>query len=123
MAYAKRPHTFLDLWSLYAGIIFIGSAWFMAANVPASLRPTDLRFSEEGLAVDVAFERKPVRHYSWQAIRAINDIGESFVLVPKFGKRVVFPKRSFPDGGRKAWSFFAAHGVAGRAPRMDPSAV
>ena len=53
-------------------------------------------------------------------IRAIDDIGEVFVLVPKFGKRVVFPKRSFPDGGREAWAFFAAHGVAGRTAAPQP---
>ena len=113
-----RPHTFWDLWSLYLGIVFIGGAWFITANVPAALRPTDLRFPAGGLDVDVAFERTPFRHYSWRSIRAINDVGESFVLVSKFGKRMVFPKRSFPDGGREAWSFFAAHGVAGRAPSM-----
>jgi hypothetical protein len=68
-----------------------------------------------GLA-DVAFQRDPPRHYPWRKIRAIHDIGESFVLVPNFGKRLVFPKRSFPAGGREAGAFFTTHGVAGRTP-------
>jgi hypothetical protein len=84
--------------------------------VPAVLRSSDLQFSETGLDFVVIFTGKGARQYSWSRIRSIDDIGECFVLVPKFGSRVVFPKRDFPDGGREAWAFFATHGVAGRTP-------
>jgi hypothetical protein len=107
-------------WAL-CGALFILMSTRAGARFPPAVRPTGLRFSAAGLDVDVAFEKDPRRHYSWRGIRAIHDIGESFVLVPAFGKRLVFPKRSFPDGGREAWAFFAAHGVAGRV--SQPQAV
>jgi len=126
-------------WMLGIGIAYLGLAllqarshrsewWFWAAcgalfiimstragpQFPPAVRPTGLHFTAAGLDLDVAFEKNPRRHYSWREIRAIHDIGEAFVLVPKFGRRVVFPKRSFPDDGREAWAFFAAHGVTAR---------
>jgi hypothetical protein len=104
------------MWTLF-GLAFIALSLRPNAKIPSAERSTVLRFSETGLDVDVAFQGNSPRHYSWRGIRAINDIGEQFVLVPRwFGKRLIFPKRSFPDGGREAWSFFAAHGVAGRTP-------
>jgi hypothetical protein len=110
---AHRPLWWV--WTL-SGLIFIAMSMRPNAKIPSAERSTVLQFSETGLDVDVAFQRNPSRHFSWRGIRAINDIGEHFVLVPMFGKRLVFPKRSFPDGGREAWAFFAAHGVAGRTP-------
>ena len=109
-------------WALLAAISLIMSTR-AGAEFPSTERPTELRFSADGLDVDVAFARDQPWHFSWRRIRAIHDIGESFVLVPAFGKRLVFPKRSFPDGGREAWAFFAAHGVAGRTPAVQPVAV
>jgi hypothetical protein len=105
-------------WGLF-GLLLIAVSLRPDAKIPSAERSTVLQFSESGLDVDVAFQRTPSRHYSWRGIRAINDIGEHFVLVPVFGKRLVFPKRSFPDGGHEAWAFFAAHGVAGRTPRKE----
>jgi hypothetical protein len=101
------------VWAL-GGVLFIVMGIRPDPKFPSSVRTTGLRFSAAGLDVDVVMEMYPRRHYSWRGIRAINDIGESFVLVPTFGKRVVFPKRTFPDGGREASAFFAAHGVTGR---------
>jgi hypothetical protein len=103
-------------WAL-SGALFIVMSTRAGAGFPSAERSTELRFSADGLDVDVAFARDPLRHYAWRRIRKIHDIGEAFVLVPAFGKRLVFPKRSFPDGGREAWAFFAAHGVAGRVPQ------
>jgi hypothetical protein len=103
-----------DWWIWLGGVAFIVLSTRAGAQFPSAERATVLSFSDTGLDVDVAFQRAPPRHYSWRRIRAIHDIGESFVLVPMFGKRIVFPKRSFPDGGREAEAFFAAHGVAGR---------
>jgi hypothetical protein len=103
-------------WAL-CGALFILMSTRAGAQFPPAVRTTGLRFSADGLDVDVAFEKNPRRHYSWRGIRAINDIGDSFVLVPAFGRRLVFPKRSFSDGGREAWAFFAAHGVAGRVAK------
>jgi len=101
------------MWTL-CGLAFIVLSLRPNAKIPSAERATALRFSESGLDVDVAFRGNLPRHYLWRRIRAINDIGEQFVFVPMFGKRLVFPKRSFPDGGREAAAFFAAHGVAGR---------
>jgi hypothetical protein len=106
------------MWTRFC-LIFIAASLRPDAKIPSAERSTVLQFSETGLDVDVAFQRNLPRHYSWRGIRAVNDIGEQFVLVPVFGKRLVFPKRSFPDGGREAWAFFAAHGVAGRTPLKD----
>jgi hypothetical protein len=106
---ALRPHDFVDLWPLYVGLIFIGFSWFTDPGVPAALRPTDLRFTDDGLDVDVAFEPPANRHYAWDTIRRIDDVGDAFVVVPKLGKRFVLPKRAFPDHGLEARAFFAAH--------------
>ncbi len=112
-------------WWFYAltGAILIVISMRAGAGFPPAERPTELRFSTDGLDVDVdvAFARDLPRHYPWRRIRAIHDIGESFVLVPTYGKRLVFPKRSFPDGGREAAAFFAAHGVIGRKPAVQPA--
>jgi hypothetical protein len=97
-----------------SGAFMVISSMRTRTDRPQSVRPTGLHFTSNGLDLDVAFERDPRRHYSWREIRRIDDIGEVFVLVPKFGRRVVFPKRSFPDGGREAWAFFTEHGVRGR---------
>jgi hypothetical protein len=110
----REIHSLLDLWQLAFGVLYIGFAWVPTKSAPAVLRSSELQFSDTGLDVVVIFTGKGARHYSWGRIRAIDDIGECFVLVPKFGTRVVFPKRDFPDGGHEAWAFFAAHGVAGR---------
>jgi hypothetical protein len=99
-------------WTLM-GVFYIVSSTRARADFPPSVRPTGLHFTADGLDLDVAFEKNPRRRYSWREIRRIDDIGEVFVLVPKFGRRVVLPKRSFPDGGREAWAFIAAHGVTG----------
>jgi hypothetical protein len=95
------------------GVLFIVGSTRAGAQFPPSVRPTGLHFTADGLDLDVAFEKNPRRRYSWREIRRIDDIGEVFVLVPKFGRRVVFPKRSFPDGGREAWAFFTEHDVTG----------
>jgi hypothetical protein len=108
-ARAVRPHDFVDLWPLYFGLIFIGFSWFTDPNIPAVLRPTDLRFTHDGVDVDVAFEPPANRHYAWDTIRRIDDVGDALVVVPKLGKRLVLPKRAFPDHGLEARAFFAAH--------------
>jgi hypothetical protein len=100
------------------GVILMAFSLYAGKDFPSSVRPTGLHFSEDGLDLDVAFEKNPRRHYSWGQIRTIDDIGESFVLVPKYGKRAVLTKRSFPDGGNEAWAFFTAHGVSGRRPSV-----
>lgn len=100
-----------------SGALFIIFSTRAGANFPSAVRPTGLHFTADGLDLDVAFEPDPRRHYSWREIRRIDDIGAAFVLVPSFGKRVVFPKRAFSDGGREAWAFFAAHGVTGAQRR------
>jgi hypothetical protein len=102
-------------WVLAGALLILGSTR-AGKRFPSAVRATEVRFAEQGLDFDVAFENVPRRYYSWGGIRAINDTGEVFVLVPQFGKRLVLPKRAFPDGGREAWAFFAAHGVAGRTP-------
>lgn len=102
-----------------AGVLFIFMSLRAGANFPSAERVTELHFSDTGLDVDVAFAPNRLRHHSWRNIRAIHDIGESFVLVPSFGKRLVFPKRAFPDGGREAAAFFAVHGVVGRRPAVQ----
>lgn len=105
-------------WWFYAltGALLVVFAMRAGVGFPPADRPTELRFSAAGLDVDVASARAGPHHFPWRRIRAIHDIGESFVLVPTYGKRLVFPKRSFPDGGREAAAFFAAHGVVGRTP-------
>lgn len=104
-------------WWFYAliaiGFVFLSTR--AGAQFPPAVRPTALHFTDRGLDVDVAFERDPRRHYSWRGIRSLDDAGDVFVLVPTFGRRLVFPKRSFADGGREAAAFFAAHGVRIRA--------
>ncbi len=101
------------IWILL-GLSFGATALWPGPKFPAGERATELRFDETGLDIDIAFRGNMPRHFFWRGIRAIHDIGASFVLVPRFGKRIVLPKRSFPDGGREAWTFFAAHGVTGR---------
>jgi hypothetical protein len=114
LAAAKVAGHYGDWWFwALTGVLYIVISTRADANFPPSVRPTGVRFSAAGLDLDVAFEKNPRRHYSWREIRRINDIGEVFVLVPKFGRRVVFPKRSFPDDGREAWAFFTEHGVTG----------
>jgi hypothetical protein len=87
------------------------------------LRPTDLRFSDEGLDFDVAFAPPSNRYYPWRWIRRIEDIGDSFVIVTRLYKRIVLPKRSFPDGGSEAWAFIIAHGVTGRVSASPVTAA
>lgn len=101
------------------GVLFILMSLRAGPGFPPAERATNLRFSADGLDVDLAFAPNHLRHYSWQRIRAIHDTGEAFVLVPAYGKRVVFPKRAFPDGGGEAAAFFAAHGVIGRKPAVQ----
>jgi hypothetical protein len=111
MLQAARPHAFMDWWLLYIGIGigFIVLAWIPEPGIPAALRPTDVRFSDEGLDIDVAFEPPAHRHYAWDTVRRVDDVGDAFVILPKLGKRVVLPKRVFSDHGREAGAFFAAH--------------
>lgn len=108
---------------LLVGCVQFAFSMWGKMQSPLVLRPLDLHFAEDGIEVDVAYHHQPLRHFSWSAIRALDDIGDAFVLVPKFGTRIVFPKRSFPDGGSDAWAFFTAHGVAGRMPsaRLIPA--
>jgi hypothetical protein len=107
-----QPYWYLILF----GFAFIAFGMWAGKGFPSAVLPSGLRFSAEGIDVDVPFVKEPRRHYSWRGIRRIDDIGESFVLVPTFGKRVVITKRSFADGGREAWAFFTANHVAGRTP-------
>lgn len=114
LAGAKVAGHFGDWWFwALIGVLSIVTSTRAGAEFPPSVRPTGLHFTAGGLDLDVAFEKNPRRHYSWREIRRIDDIGEVFVLVPKFGRRVVFPKRSFPDGGLEAWTFVTEHGVTG----------
>jgi hypothetical protein len=108
-------HTQYWYWVLF-GLAWIAMSLRPGKAFPTAVLPTGLRFSADGLDIDVPFVKDPRRHYSWRGIRRIDDVGESFVLVPTFGKRVVITKRSFPDGGHEAWAFFAANHVAGRTP-------
>jgi hypothetical protein len=103
------------------GVSFIVLALNKSGKSSGTLRPTALRFDAEGLSIDVAFAPPFGRRYGWRSIRRIDDVGDSFVLVPTFGKRIVLPKRAFPDRGREAWAFFAMHGVAGRGPHLQPA--
>jgi hypothetical protein len=104
----------VDWWiTLLTGCAFIALSLRPDPNEPPLLRPIELRFGDDGIDVDVAYAQPPSRHYAWNKLRAIEDIGEALVLIPTFGTRVVFPKRNFPDGGSEALSFFAAHGIAG----------
>ena len=111
---AHRGDWWQDWWLWLGAIAFIAMSTRPGPQIPSVERATELRFSEAGLDVDIAFAGNIPRHYPWRRIRAIHDIGASFVLVPRFGKRIVFPKRSFPDGGREAWAFLTAHGVTRR---------
>ena len=108
--------THRDLWWFWAlaGLLLMLGSTRAGKGFPPAARPTELRFSENGLDFDVVREKTPQLHYTWRGIRSIDDIGDAFVLVPQFGKRIVLPKRSFPDGGREAQAFFTAHGVTGR---------
>jgi hypothetical protein len=107
----------LTYWYLLLfGVAYIAFSTRAGKDFPTAVRPSGVRFSAEGIDVDVPFVKDPRRHYSWRGIRRIDDIGEAFVLVPTFGHRVILPKRSFPDGGHEAWAFFVANRVAGRTP-------
>jgi hypothetical protein len=110
-----HPSDWAQDWWLWVGAVaFLVFSTRPGPQFPSVERANRLHFSEAGLDVDMAVAGNVARHYPWQRIRAIHDTGSSFVLVPQFGRRIVFPKRSFPDGGREAEAFFAAHGVAGR---------
>jgi hypothetical protein len=109
-----------DWWFwVITGVLFILMSLRAGPNFPPAERATNVRFSPDGLDVDLALAPNHQRRYSWRNIRAIHDTGESFVLVPAVGKRIVLPKRSFPDGGGEAAAFFAAHGVIGRKPAVQ----
>ena len=123
-----RSHgTGLELWSLYCGIVYIAGAlffmWRPPKNVPAFLPSRELQFSETGLGIRFIYGSARLNHYGWWRIKAIDDLGELFVLVPLFGSRIVFPKRDFPDGGREAWAFFSQHGGAGRTTSVTAGPV
>lgn len=111
---AHRGDWVPDWWLWLGAVAFIAMSTRPGPQLPSVERATELRFSETGLDVDLAFAGNVPRNYPWRRIRAIHDTGTSFVLVPAFGKRIVFPKRSFPDGGREAEAFLDAHGIAGR---------
>ena len=102
------------------GLVWIAMGFYPGKAFPEAVLPSGVRFSATGIDVDVPFMKDPRRHYSWRRIRWIDDIGESFVLVPSWGKRVVIPKRSFPDGGHEAWAFFVANHVEGRHAQLLP---
>ena len=86
--------------------------------------PTGLRFVETGLDIDIAFRGNMPRHFFWRGIRAIHDIGASFVLDAEVSASgLILPKRSFQDRrSRNAWAFFLPHGINrpnGTAPRVE----
>jgi len=70
--------------------------WRPPKNVPAFLPSRELQFSETGLGIRFIYGSARLNHYGWWRIKAIDDLGELFVLVPLFGSRIVFPKRDFP---------------------------
>jgi hypothetical protein len=94
--------------------MFFAVGWMAGPGAPATVRPCELRFSDTGLEIDVASAGPSTVRYPWDAIDAIDDAGETFVLIPKRGARVVMPKSAFSDGGTQARAFFIAHGVTGR---------
>jgi hypothetical protein len=109
--------------TLALGLAYIGLSFFSSARVVGALRPTDLRFSDDGLDFDVAFAPPSNRYYPWRLIHRIDDIGDSFMIVTSLRKRIVMPKRSFPDGGDEALAFIAAHGVAVRKPQLQTASA
>lgn len=110
-------------WEMVAlGPLYIALSFVSGTRFGGALRPTDLRFSDDGLDFDVAFAPPSNRYYRWRLMRRIEDIGDSFVIVTRLYKRIVLPKRSFPDGGREAWAFIVAHGVTGRASTSSVTA-
>jgi hypothetical protein len=109
VSFPPAGHTLGDFWMLGIGLGFVALAWIPDPGIPSALRPTGVRFSDIGLDIDVAFAPPANRHYAWDTIRRIDDVGDAFVIVPKIGKRLVLPKRAFADGGREAKAFFAAH--------------
>jgi hypothetical protein len=112
VGYAKSGH--VSWLGVAVGIAFTAAAFIRSGSSPKTLRPTELRFADAGLNVDVAFEPPAERAYPWSSIRRFDDVGDAYVLIPKRGKRIVLPKRAFPDRGREACDFVAAHGVLAR---------
>lgn len=107
-------HRVLNPWALASSLSLMYSSFQPLTSTAGSPRPTDVAFSEDGLTIEVAFSAPYVRHFPWSALRRIDNLGDAFMVVPKFKKPFVLPKRSFPDGGREAQAFFDAHGVQGR---------
>jgi len=95
---AHRPLWWM--WTLF-GLAFFG---VRCGPMPRSPQLSARRFAVfgDGARRRCCVPAKSAAALFVRGIRAINDIGEQFVLVPAFGKRLVFPKRSFPDGGREA---------------------
>jgi hypothetical protein len=98
---------------LVCAAMFFVVGWMAGPGAAAPLHADELRFSDDGLEVDLAASPPSPRRYPWSAIRVIDDTDIAFVLIPVRGARVMFPKKSFPDGGVEARAFFGAHGVAG----------
>ena len=112
-------------WSVALGVCYVALAFTKAGANTATLRPFEVTFSNFGMIVEMpgTILVKSLKSYSWRSICRVDDMGDSLVIIPWFKQRIVLPKRSFPDRGREAWAFFAAHGVAGRIMPAQPAAV
>jgi hypothetical protein len=112
----------LGAWtSLGSGLLFIVASLLNIRKTGGTLHPTYLSFDPDGLHIDFSPPSGRRYRYAWCWIQRIDDVGESFVVVPRYDKRIVLPKRAFPDHGHEAWAFFAAHDVAGRVARLQPA--
>jgi hypothetical protein len=116
LARVSHVHSVYDFWELLFGAIYLVMAWRPSRYAPAVARPNEMHFLESGLSISFAFSGNVFRSHPWHRIRAIEDAGESFVLVTWLLGHIVLPKQSFPDDGREAWSFITGHGVHGRMP-------
>jgi hypothetical protein len=99
----------VEPWALLAFIVM--QDWSTRMRLTNIAHTFSMTFSATGFDMTTAFSGRPPRHYSWSAIRVVKETDALLIVVPKFAKRIVLPKRYFSDGGSGLVRKFQEHGV------------
>jgi hypothetical protein len=110
----RHNSTLLLVQSLFVMASSVFSVWSARVRLQDVARTFSVTPASTGIDVATAFTGKPARHYPWATFRSVRDTGSVLLLVPKFGKQIVIPKRCLDDDGKGLLHAFETHAVATR---------